>query len=194
MKILHSPVYVLVMAVILSSCNSTLTVTKRHFNKGYHVSYNRINKSVQESTEEEQLAKTDLIRSEETTIAVVETVPRNELNLIEPSDQLSSDQNNLIVASGLNEKVSTDNSIQSKESAQTKPVKEFKKANLQTMKKNIKNTVPASDRELSLFWLVILIILILWAVGFGFGYLGGLVHLLLLVALILLILWLLGII
>jgi hypothetical protein len=55
----------------------------------------------------------------------------------------------------------------------------------------------ASDRDgLSLFWIVILVILILWAIGFlggGFG-LGGLINLLLVVALILLILWLLRII
>lgn len=53
----------------------------------------------------------------------------------------------------------------------------------------------ASDRDgLSLLWIVILVILILWAVGYlGFGA-GNLINLLLVVALILLILWLLRII
>ncbi|NNM94984.1 MAG: lmo0937 family membrane protein [Bacteroidia bacterium] len=49
---------------------------------------------------------------------------------------------------------------------------------------------------LSLFWLIILIILIVWAIGLlagGFG-LGGLINILLVIALILLILWLLRIV
>jgi hypothetical protein len=53
-----------------------------------------------------------------------------------------------------------------------------------------------SDDVLSLFWIVILVLLILWAVAFlmgGWG-LGGLVHLLLVVALVLFILWILKII
>jgi len=53
-----------------------------------------------------------------------------------------------------------------------------------------------SSDVLSLLWIVIVVILILWLIGFllgGFG-LGNLIHLLLVVALILLILWLLRII
>lgn len=67
-------------------------------------------------------------------------------------------------------------------------------------KKGRQKTVikPASgDRDsLSLLWIVILVILILWAIGWGFGGfgLGGLIHVLALIALILLILWLLRII
>lgn len=56
--------------------------------------------------------------------------------------------------------------------------------------------VVRDDDGLSLFWAVILVVVILWAIGFltgGFG-LGNLIHLLLVVALILLILWLLRII
>jgi hypothetical protein len=59
------------------------------------------------------------------------------------------------------------------------------------------NKLPvADDRDgLSLFWVVILVIIILWAIGFFAGWgTGGLINLLLVVALILLILWLLRII
>jgi Family of unknown function (DUF5670) len=63
---------------------------------------------------------------------------------------------------------------------------------------NKANTTSYRDNGngLSLFWVVILIILILWAIGLaagGFG-LGGLINVLLVIALILLILWLLQIV
>jgi len=51
-----------------------------------------------------------------------------------------------------------------------------------------------SDGGLSLFWIVILVLLILWALGLLGGYTGGLIYLLLVIALILLILWLLRVI
>jgi Flp pilus assembly protein TadB len=57
----------------------------------------------------------------------------------------------------------------------------------------ISSPTPARDGDLSMFWIVILIILLLWLLGFVLN-IGALVHLLLVVALILLILWLLGII
>jgi hypothetical protein len=65
-------------------------------------------------------------------------------------------------------------------------------------KKQIKSSLfpspaPASG-DLSLLWIVIIILLILWALGLISGNFGGLVHLLLVIALILLILWLLKII
>jgi hypothetical protein len=48
--------------------------------------------------------------------------------------------------------------------------------------------------DLSLLWIVIIILLVLWALGLIAGNFGGLIHLLLVIALILLILWLLRII
>ncbi|MBK6834313.1 MAG: lmo0937 family membrane protein [Bacteroidetes bacterium] len=56
--------------------------------------------------------------------------------------------------------------------------------------------VASSGDGLSLLWIVILVLLILWALGLisgGFG-LGGFINILLVIALILLILWLLRII
>jgi len=46
---------------------------------------------------------------------------------------------------------------------------------------------------LSFFWIVILVVLIIWALGLGFG-LGGLINVLLVIALVLLILWLLEVV
>jgi hypothetical protein len=59
-----------------------------------------------------------------------------------------------------------------------------------------KSNAPATDDELSLLWIVILVLLIVWAAGLiggGWG-LGGLINILLVIALVLLILWLLRVI
>lgn len=50
------------------------------------------------------------------------------------------------------------------------------------------------DRGHSHFWVLIVILLILWALGYGIFVLGALIHLLFVVALLLFILWLLRII
>jgi len=65
-------------------------------------------------------------------------------------------------------------------------------------KKQLKSSLfPAPSpvtSDLSLLWIVIIILLVLWALGLISGNFGGLIHLLLVIALILLILWLLRII
>lgn len=59
---------------------------------------------------------------------------------------------------------------------------------------NKPNTASVNDDGLSVLWVVVLVLLILWAVGlWGFG-LGGLINVLLVIALILLILWLLQVV
>jgi hypothetical protein len=59
---------------------------------------------------------------------------------------------------------------------------------------NKPNTTANNDDGLSVLWVVVLVLLILWAVGlWGFG-LGGLINVLLVIALILLILWLLQVV
>lgn len=62
--------------------------------------------------------------------------------------------------------------------------------------KNKANLAASNDDGLSLFWVIILILLIFWAIGLasgGFG-MGGLINVLLVIALILLILWLLQVV
>ena len=59
--------------------------------------------------------------------------------------------------------------------------------------KKFVNSQQTERDGLSLFWIIILVILILWALGFGFGV-GDIIHVLLVIALVLLILWLLRIV
>jgi hypothetical protein len=56
------------------------------------------------------------------------------------------------------------------------------------------NTTANNDDGLSVLWVVVLVLLILWAVGLWGFNLGGLINILLVIALILLILWLLQVV
>jgi hypothetical protein len=51
--------------------------------------------------------------------------------------------------------------------------------------------IEPEQRRFPMLWTVLLILLILWALGFGFGVVGNLIHLLLVVALVVLVLQLL---
>jgi hypothetical protein len=44
------------------------------------------------------------------------------------------------------------------------------------------------DEGVAMLWTILLILLILWALGFGFGVVGNLIHIILVVALVVLIL------
>lgn len=62
------------------------------------------------------------------------------------------------------------------------------------LKSSLFPTPSPATSDLSLLWIVIIILIVLWALGLISGNFGGLIHLLLVIALILLILWLLKII
>ena len=89
-----------------------------------------------------------------------------------------------------------DKSEASHSKSKTSELDSHQKAPKATLK-NLKKAMHGSnDEALSLIWIVILVVLLLWLLGFiagGFG-LGPFIHLLLVIALILLILWLLRVI
>lgn len=168
----------LLAAVLLMSCGTDVSITKRRYNKGYHIDHGRDNsnapakkpKSIEKKTIRQVVADapardSNVYISKEPETASVETPTspvvkhemrpwtgvKDEAPVWKPSDTLST--------------VSTFTNID-------------------------------HERGLSLLWIVILLIIILWILGIlsgGFG-MGGLIHLLGVIALILLILWLLRII
>jgi len=168
-----------------------MSITKRHYNNGYYIAHTKGKQSVNTSKEEVVLAKT------KKSLYVI----HNETKTISGYSQgnIAAD-NNVIVASNENRN-KTEVHLKAKQSLHQKtaiavtPVMQVK--SVLSDRKKVSADVSADERDgLSLFWIVILVILILWAVGFlagGFG-LGGFINLLLLVALILLILWLIRII
>ncbi len=176
----------IITSILFSSCSSNLSIAKRHFNNGYYIAYSKNKQAVRTPQEEVR----------EPFYSAQNKTKQNTIG--EYADQSPIIGNNDIVAS--NEKTRH-------KAISERNVKQAIKHKFKTIESpdvQIKSTLfeikkinnDSSDRDgLSLFWVVILIILVLWALGFwGFGLVSGLINLLLLIALILLILWLLRIV
>lgn len=178
---------IVVIAVLLfSACNSNSSLTKRHYSKGYHFSHSSGKHSVAKDSDR----KTPLQISD----IVVKPIEKNE-TAIAPMNPINKD---LIVSNENNY-----NKSNAKKNV-TKIVKRIPAINEVAPVIKVKKAIfrkpsssSASDSAgLSLLWIVIVVLLILWALGLlagGFG-LGGFINILLVIALILLILWLLRII
>jgi ABC-type multidrug transport system fused ATPase/permease subunit len=193
----------LIAAIILPSCNSSLTITKRRASKGYYIDYSKIKRSskagdfeIEAKAGQEKPLKLNPKKAEPMIIALdskkIENFPRK-------SSQTTT--------ADLNSKTSESTTKLNQKTSSNKTLVPFSKQNNERLAKNLKNNTIASkikskmspqpvEGALSLIWIVILVLLILWALGLlagGWG-LGGLINILLVIALILLILWLLRII
>jgi hypothetical protein len=185
-------------SMLFSSCASNFSIMKRHYTNGYYVDYTGNNKTITSKTE-------DKVAQPATETKV------NEPQYSEKQDQVSaspvSSNNDKTPSLLANEKkaLSKINShLANKQVLANKPgaVEGSFAENNKAVSESPKVVTGVADHDdgaraaLSLFWLIIVIILILWLIGIlagGFG-LGGLINLLLVVALILLILWLLRIV
>jgi len=199
MKKLFIPLTLIALAGILfSSCSnsSKLAFNKRHYRSGVFVD------------------AADKNRTINLPAAVIPVPARNPISGI-PSTENSTAVNTPIVASQKSvkaqkftayQKIQVSNDAFINATASTKNIfipnswainnadKNFLSANEQILSESNGMGGGASERDaLSLLWIVIVVILILWLIGIiagGFG-LGGLINLLLVIALILLVLWLL---
>jgi hypothetical protein len=170
--------------ILHSSCQVSLT--KRHYRKGYH--FNMVNKvqapAKGPSQEQDRITlvskeATELHR-EEKIVAVdagKEKISLNPVTFSQKPEQIREPGNQ----------------------APSLPINASEKESsyvFSASKMSESTASRSSEDGLSLLWTVIVVILIIWAIAFiagGWG-LGGLINLLLLIALILLILWLLRII
>ncbi len=175
----------LIAILLMPSCSSKMGLMKRHYSKGYYVSHSGSKNKTPIAKEESKRVDTEKIEI----IQVVSAQPKEKTfeNQVKPKPTES------IMASAIPTKkgyVNMERKTNYKSITVTKPATEVRKMITQL-------GTASSDRDgLSLFWLVILVILILWLFGFlagGFG-LGGLINILLVIALILLILWLLRVV
>lgn len=169
-------------------------MTKRKYNKGYYISSNFKRSSTPTATEDEKL-----IQNEENE-AVTAELENNEFEskseLILEGDNLNTELNDVEAENVKDESNKPSNYSFVKESKNTvknmiAPIVKMKST---IAEKKAKNSAVSEGDGLSLLWIIIVVLLILWALGFISGNFGGLVHLLLVIALILLILWLLRII
>lgn len=175
----------LAILILLGSCNSNNVLLKRHYMKGYYFSHADKKSDVAVNTKK---SESSVVHHSPVT-SLVAPVVRN--------DKAAS----LSASAAITQKVSATNAHQPfKKLLANKPLRKIYSLNPvslgKEMKKSALKPLVRDDSGLSLFWVVILILLILWAIGWltgGFG-LGNLIHLLLVAALVLLILWLLHII
>jgi hypothetical protein len=188
-----------IIVLFISSCGSRLTIEKRQHSKGYYVSHNNTKHTI--STAPNKIVKTEtevntpLIEIENPT-----TIQHSTVNIpIAVTEEAKLE----IVQSNPNEKVTEvreiekttptnlAHNIENKPENKTRSVISARKNNVKTILS--KNSI--ESEVYSLLWIVIVVLLILWALGLisGFGA-TGLIHILLVIALILLILWLLRII
>lgn len=182
----------IILTFLFSACSQKLGLTKRHYNKGYYAESKKrvntvgINKNHESDFENNSKImssvlngtltnKSNLFVGEKSRVAK----PFEELR-IRPLEKIISNTKNrsLVIRKSVSQKI---NDLTSR------PITFDLKSNLLT------SSNEDSEDGLSLFWIVILILLLLWL----FGYIilsGGLINLVLALALVLLILWLLRII
>lgn len=193
MKKTHASVFILAFAgFLLSSCESTsnMSITKRHYRNGYYLE--RTNPNIQM----QKMQQTRVLPGERN------IKPSNELKLTSGQNRIQPTKNNPETPLGQIKKVKTsiytiDNAGKTINEINT-PAKGIRE-NKSIFNKNKIATHKIHDGEESnglggLLWIIIIVLVILWALSYplgGFGV-GGLIYLLLVIALILLILRLLG--
>jgi len=192
-KLLTLSITLIIANFIFVSCNSKLSVIKRHHGKGYYVNSgsSKNNKKIEINQEED----TKLKSRKTNTIAY------------NPIEKISTESDSIKSVSVKSENISNkkkispvkvltklrkarNNAYSNNVFQASKPKESFENIS----KEKFENSTSDGERHgLSLFWIVILILLLLWA--FGFAYVASsLIHILLVLALILLILWLLRVI
>ncbi len=180
-----------IAAILFSSCMSNLSITKRHYTGGYYVDYSKgtqagtITAAREEKTSQPKVSIPSTPEQVPATNTITVEPIKTTANVIQQSNKRMQAKIR-VQKSAMNESNQKTNALESV-IIPNKPVLDEAPASVSD---------DSGARALSLLWLVIVIILILWLIGIlagGFG-LGGLINLLLLIALILLILWLLRVV
>ncbi len=191
-KIITCSIITLLFGIVITSCTTKISLVKKHYSKGYYLAFNKVNHNTNSKKQENVITNLNT-----TPIYVTQNTNSSDLELkknIENSKVNIETAKPIAFASA--QKLNT---INDKKNTQANKVvfyqkHTFKVNNMQVSTKQ--NRSSSSDEGRSLFWIIILVLIILWALGLisgGFG-LGILINLLLLVALILLILWLLRVV
>lgn len=180
--------------IIMSACGSYSDITKRQYTKGYYVSHTKSKHKAVAVVKEKKINHPKIGE-------VVISKPLNEVTkenfATAASIENPTADTKTLVASSSKKPIVFNTHIVSKQPLKSSPT--FKIFPTKENKHSIfrkKSMVMHDGDGLSLFWIVIVVLIVLWALGLlggGFG-LGAFINILLLIALILLILWLLRII
>jgi hypothetical protein len=177
-------------AILFTSCK-TASITKRHYNKGYYVSHTHKKKApAKVEREPGKITPSEVAKAE---VLVPKHTVASPVKEEEKSLAASTPQEEFIPAAKPAKKFFGRNNNNSVYTNEQVDVKEFVRNPVKLAKMAAKDT---GDDALSLLWILIVVLLILYIVGIlteGFG-LGGIIHVLGVIVLVLLILWLLRII
>jgi hypothetical protein len=180
----------IVVCILVSSCQTNYSILKRRYNSGYYIAHKK-DISAGSFRSSDHIEQADNSIPTESLLPVENSVLNS--HTITSSDKQESLKHTIkTVQRGANKLIIAPlRNIH-------KPVLESGSAVLLPFKTSASRyKMDHEEREgLSLFWLIILIVLILWALGLlagGLG-LGGFINILLIIALILLILWLLRVV
>jgi len=187
-KIISFAFACILLSVLFTSCKPGMLI-KRHYNNGYYI------------------AKNDRAPSRSTNSVTTNSPQRLQKSAYsvrtQPAQTESGRYDNGSAVAEVERGPAPEPATANKPVYKNKPsAAPITKSNAYTINKPVANETvrqklsgDAASDGLSLFWIVILVILILWAIAFiagGFG-LGNLIHILLIIALVLFILWLLRI-
>lgn len=181
----------IITSLIVSSCSSSSFITKRRYTKGYYVSHthSRHAPPARPAAEKEKAEPGTAVTAAPKTVAEPALLPpktaETEKAGIAKKSSAAHRKHKMADQKALRGN-GPDNTIGLSLSERSDPYKT-------TL--SLRPSADSEDDALSLFWIVIIVILVLYLLGVisgGWG-LGFLIHLLLVLALILLILWLLRI-
>ncbi|MDZ4664066.1 MAG: lmo0937 family membrane protein [Bacteroidota bacterium] len=194
----HSIIACITASIILSSCGQKLSLTKRHYRNGYHVSHTKKMNSVDQKTNDHSIVKhseavlKEKVSNPTQTVLLGADLSKNNSqteNINTPFVKTKSYVSPPVVTKNTNPNFA---SI----ARELMQPKKFLDNRLELNKKNtgVKHDGGSGGGH-SLLWLLIVILLILWLLGFAGGYVfGGLIHIIVVVAVILFVLWLLRIV
>lgn len=186
-SLLKLSLLLLITSLLFTSCNSKLSLTKRHYSKGYYIAHNtgkHAKPSSMKKKEQTTPVYTVKINPNLKPIGSVTTVKKQDVLTTQATARSSKTTNKVAVQN--QEKILL---YSDKTTPLITPLKNLREAYLSA------HSDENHHRHHSLFWIIILVIILLWFFGYLAGWgTGGLINLLLLIALILFILWLLRII
>jgi hypothetical protein len=198
-KLLQLSTTLIVISIMFSSCDSSFSIVKRHYNKGYYIDYTRNNTGITSKISHE------LLQPLTTPEGRITKEPLKQNNTLPVPVAYTKEHTPVTIANGEKMFAKVNLHQVAKQNQFNKiaiPVNLTVRDNKGSFESSSPDNISDHDHDrgeraaLSLLWLVIVVVLILWLIGIlvgGFG-LGRFINLLLVVALILLILWLLRII
>lgn len=193
-KLLTTVTSWIVVCIVFSSCSSNISIVKRHYKKGYYIEFAKRTQTAH-----------PLKNEEKKTVQAKRKFPQNSIAYSSKYNTID-EYFNQDTKTGEIATVARDEKLQRKIILQ-QTARQLLKQTVNITENPVLQTRQAwseaseyydhsSDRAaLSLLWIIILVILILWLIGILAGRfgLGGFINILLVIALILLILWLLRI-